>query len=140
MRAIKNKDTKPEILIRKALHARGLRFRLHVNALPGKPDIVLPKYKAVVFINGCFWHGHHCHLSITPKTRTEFWLSKISDNIGRDMITHRKLMDSGWRVAVIWECAIKGRNKKTLTELLNAFIDWLNDPESIGIELSGVNN
>jgi len=137
MRAIKNKNTQPEIRIRKALHASGLRFRLHIKTLPGNPDIVLPKYKTVVFINGCFWHGHHCHLSKTPKTRTEFWLAKISDNVSRDILFHQKLMDAGWRVAVIWECAIKGRSKQNLSSLISTFIEWLTDSESLGIELTG---
>lgn len=140
MRAIKNKNTKPEILIRKALHARGLRFRLHIKTLPGNPDIVLPKYKTVIFINGCFWHGHHCHLSKTPKTRTGFWLAKISDNVSRDILFHQKLLDAGWRVAVIWECAIKGRSKQDLPSLISTFIAWLTDSESLGIELTGVSN
>ena len=135
MRAIKNKDTRPEILIRKALHARGLRFRLHVKTLPGTPDIVLPKFRTVIFVNGCFWHGHRCHLSKTPKTRTEFWLSKISDNMSRDVLAYSKLSDAGWRTAVIWECGIKGGGKQKLNSLVDKFIEWLNEPDSQGIEL-----
>lgn len=138
MRAIKNKDTKPETLIRKALHAQGFRFRLHIKTLPGNPDIVLPKYKIAIFVNGCFWHGHHCHLSKTPKTRTEFWLTKISGTISRDALSQHMLMAAGWRVAVIWECAVKGRNKQPLQSLTNTFVEWLNDPKSQGIELSSL--
>ncbi|PRC94397.1 very short patch repair endonuclease [Solimicrobium silvestre] len=135
MRAIKNKDTKPEIIIRQALHARGLRFRLHVKTLPGTPDIVLPKFKTVVFVNGCFWHGHRCHLSKTPKTRTEFWLSKISANMSRDVLIYKKLSDAGWRIAVIWECGIKGCGNQKLNALISEFVEWLNDPKSLGFEL-----
>ena len=101
MSAIKGRDTKLEILIRKALHARGLRFRLHVKTMSGEPDIVLPRHKAVIFVNGCFWHGHHCHLSSTPKTRQEFWLSKISNNMSRDRLVHDQLLDAGWRLGVV---------------------------------------
>lgn len=137
MRAIKSKNTKPEILIRKALHARGFRFRLHVKTLSGSPDIVLLKYKTVIFVNGCFWHGHRCHLSKTPKTRTEFWLAKISDNMGRDMLSHEKLLATNWRVAIVWECAIKGRSRPVFDTLINNLVDWINDPQSRGIELAG---
>lgn len=137
MRAIKSKNTKPEILIRKALHARGFRFRLHMKTLPGSPDIVLPKYKTVIFVNGCFWHGHHCPLSKVPKTRSEFWLGKISDNMSRDMISHNRLLATDWRVAIVWECAIKGRSKQVLETLINNLAGWINDPQSRGIELTG---
>lgn len=137
MRAIRSKNTKPEILIRKALHARGFRFRLHMKSLPGSPDIVLPKYKTVIFVNGCFWHGHHCHLSKVPKTRTKFWLAKISDNICRDMLSHNKLLATDWRVAVVWECAIKGRSRQVFETLINNLVSWINDPRSRGIELAG---
>ena len=135
MRAIKSKDTKPEIFFRSSLHERGLRFRLHVRRLPGTPDIVLQKYKVVVFVNGCFWHGHRCHLSKIPKTRTEFWLSKISENMSRDVLVHNKLSEAGWRIGVIWECGIKHRSNQARTELIDEFVDWLNDPTSPGIEL-----
>lgn len=137
MRAIKSKNTKPELLIRKALHARGFRFRLHMKTLPGSPDIVLPKYKTVIFVNGCFWHGHHCHLSKVPKTRAEFWLAKISDNMSRDMISHNRLLATDWRVAIVWECAIKGRSKQVFEAFINNLVDWINDPQSWGIELAG---
>ena len=135
MRAIKSKDTKPEVLIRRSLHARGLRFRLHVKGLPGTPDIVLPKYKTVVFVNGCFWHGHRCHLSKTPKTRTEFWLSKISDNISRDVLVHNKLSAAGWRIAVFWECGVKSGSSQDVAKLIDKFVEWLDDEKSSGITL-----
>ncbi|MFZ6757603.1 very short patch repair endonuclease [Undibacterium sp. Ji50W] len=137
MRAIRSKDTGPEVIIRKALHASGFRYRLHTTNLPGSPDLVLPKYKAVIFVHGCFWHGHRCHLSKTPKTRTEFWLTKISANMSRDNTKHQQLMESNWRVAVIWECAIKGKMKLDSDYLLSELINWLRDSKSKSIELSG---
>jgi len=135
MRAIKSKGTKPEIVFRKALHRNGLRYRLHVKTLAGSPDIVLPKYKTLVFINGCFWHGHRCRFSKVPKTRPEFWLSKISDNISRDQIAHQKLTSAGWRIAVVWECAIRGKSEAQLNSCIGEFLAWLCEPHSQGIEL-----
>ena len=140
MSAIKSKNTKPELTIRKALHARGLRFRLHVKTLPGRPDIVLPRYKAVILVNGCFWHGHHCHLSSTPKTRQEFWLGKISNSMSRDRLVHDQLLDAGWRLGIVWECAIKGRTRQTLDSVIDELEDWLHDPTTLGIEISGKAN
>ncbi|MDC4713936.1 DNA mismatch endonuclease Vsr, partial [Acinetobacter baumannii] len=106
MASIKGRDTKPEILIRKLLHKRGFRFRLHVKELPGKPDVVLKKYKAVIFINGCFWHGHKdCHLFKLPATRTDFWEEKINKNQLNDTKTIKLLLDNDWRVCVVWECS-----------------------------------
>lgn len=137
MRAIKSKDTKPEMVIRKALHARGLRFRLHAKHLPGSPDIVFPRFKAVIFINGCFWHGHHCHLSSTPKTRQEFWLGKISNNMNRDRLTQGHLLNAGWRLGVVWECAIVGRTKHKFDAVIDELENWLYDPAILGIEISG---
>jgi DNA mismatch endonuclease (patch repair protein) len=138
MRSIKSKDTKPELLVRKALHARGLRFRLHVKSLPGRPDLVLPRYKAVIFVNGCFWHGHRCRLSSTPKTRTTFWLGKISTNMNRDRYTHGQLLDAGWRLAVVWECALVGRHRMPLEDCIDQLVAWIKDPRALGIELEGV--
>jgi DNA mismatch endonuclease, patch repair protein len=108
MRAIKSANTRPEILVRKALHAAGFRFRLHSKNLPGKPDIVLPKYRTVIFVHGCFWHGHDCKYFKAPKTRTEFWLNKIAKNKRRDKINADKLIELGWRVLVVWECDTRG--------------------------------
>ncbi len=137
MSAIKSKNTKPELLIRKALHARGLRYRLHVKNLPGSPDIVFARYKAVIFVNGCFWHGHHCHLSSTPKTREEFWLGKISNNMTRDRLVHDQIRSTGSRLGVVWECAVKGRTRNTLDSVIDELENWLCDPSSRGIEISG---
>ena len=108
MSRIKNKDTKPEILIRQFLHKNGFRYRLHVKNLPGKPDIVLPKYKVIIFINGCFWHGHNdCKYYKIPKTRTEWWLNKINTNINNDIKAVNGLIELGWKIITIWECEIK---------------------------------
>lgn len=107
MRAIRNRDTKPELLIRKAMHARGYRYRLGGAGLPGHPDIVLPRYKAAIFIHGCFWHGHNCKYFKTPATRTEFWVNKIKKNRERDQRSACLLKDKSWSVITIWECSLK---------------------------------
>ena len=108
MSQIKGKDTKPELLVRKYLHAHGLRYRLHTTGLPGKPDIVLPKYKTVVFVHGCFWHRHEgCRYFVVPKTRTEFWMNKIGRNVANDEKQMTALTAAGWRVLTIWECELK---------------------------------
>lgn len=125
MSGIRGKDTKPEITIRSGLHALGFRFRLHVKNLPGKPDLVLPKWNAVILINGCFWHGHDCHLFKWPKTRKKFWKDKIEGTRKRDERNAQALEDAGWRVLTIWECATKGKNKKDLARLLKSVSSWL---------------
>lgn len=107
MRAVRGADTKPEIEVRRLLHRLGYRFRLRRADLPGKPDIVLPRHKTVVFVHGCFWHRHDCKRATIPKTRTEFWTSKLSANAERDARVIHKLKTMGWRVAVIWECETK---------------------------------
>lgn len=111
MSRIKGKNTKPEILVRKFLHSKGYRFRLHDKKLPGKPDIVLPKYKTVIFVHGCFWHGHkNCRYFVVPKTRTEWWLEKIEGNKKRDKQKFRELRKLGWKTVLIWQCKIKKFN------------------------------
>lgn len=108
MSRIKNRDTKPEMIVRSALHKLGYRFRLHCRTLPGKPDIVLAKHKTVIFVNGCFWHRHeNCKFAYSPKTRTDFWLQKFHENINRDAQVKLSLENAGWRVLVIWECQTK---------------------------------
>tara|TARA_Y100001972_G_scaffold129213_1_gene195277 strand:+ start:4949 stop:5380 length:432 start_codon:yes stop_codon:yes gene_type:complete len=108
MSQIKGKNTKPEILVRKILHSNGFRYRLHVNDLPGKPDIVLPKYKTVIFVHGCFWHGHKdCKYFVKPKTNTDWWLNKISKNIENDKKNVQILKYNGWEVIILWECELK---------------------------------
>lgn len=107
MSGIRGKDTKPEWLVRRYLHARGLRFRLHVRDLPGKPDLVFPKYRTVVFVHGCFWHRHTgCKYATIPSTRTDFWTNKLSDNVERDQYQYDALAGLGWRVLVVWECEL----------------------------------
>ena len=108
MAAIKSKNTKPEIAVRKLLHSLGYRFRLHRKDLPGSPDIVLPKYKTVIFVHGCFWHRHKgCKYKTTPKTRKEFWENKFNENIKRDKNNFKELKKLNWKVLVIWECQLK---------------------------------
>lgn len=108
MSAVKNKDTLPELRVRRALHAMGYRFRLHCKDLPGKPDIVLPKYKLCIFVNGCFWHQHPgCGRATVPTSNREFWGKKLSGNIERDKKNGRELRLLGWRVCIIWECETK---------------------------------
>ncbi len=107
MGRIKSKDTKPELIVRSFLHSKGLRFRLHVKNLPGKPDLVFPKYKVVVEVLGCFWHRHEgCIDCSIPKTNTEYWISKFEKNVSRDLLNRKKLTDLGWRVIIIWDCEL----------------------------------
>jgi len=108
MSRIRGRDTKPEMLIRRGLHARGLRYRLHDRRLPGRPDLVFPKYHTAVFIHGCFWHAHGCTLSKLPATRQDFWKEKLEGNAARDRKAIAALQAAGWRVLVIWECALRG--------------------------------
>ena len=118
MAGIRSKNTKPEVHVRKLLHAMGFRFRLHRKDLPGHPDIVLPKYRTAIFVNGCYWHGHeNCRLFRLPKSRTEFWTKKISANRERDACNFNKLTAYGWRIIVIWECAIPPKVRKDLPDL-----------------------
>lgn len=120
MSHIRSKNTKPEQLVRQALWHNGFRYRLHVKSLPGKPDIVLPKYRTVIFINGCFWHGHEgCRYYVIPKTNTSFWQDKITSNKARDVRDGSALKESGWRVVTIWECELKkGVIEGTIERLL----------------------
>ena len=121
MSRIRSKDTRPEMLVRRFLHKNGFRYRLHVKNLPGKPDIVLPKYKTVIFIHGCFWHGHEgCKYFVVPKTRTEWWLNKIRGNTENDANSESLLTDTGWKIIKIWECELKKQFvDKTLQNLLS---------------------
>lgn len=108
MSMIRGKNTKPEIIVRKFLHSKGFRFRLHRKDLPGKPDIVLPKYKTVIFIHGCFWHGHkNCKYFVVPKTRTKWWLNKIDGNKQVDKRNNFKLKKAGWKIITLWTCQLK---------------------------------
>lgn len=136
MAGIGSSNTKPEIVLRRALHALGFRFRLHDRKLPGTPDIVLPRYRAVVFVHGCFWHGHDCHLFKWPSTRPDFWKSKISKNREIDDRATQKLVAAGWRQAVVWECAIKGRTRVPLDEIASSIGDWLRSTDD-NLEIKG---
>lgn len=121
MSQIKGRDTKPEILVRKYLFACGFRYRLYSKKLPGCPDIVLPKYKTIILINGCFWHGHEgCQYFVLPKTRTDFWLNKINTNIQNDKKNTVQLETMGWYVITVWECELKkAKREETLSVLVN---------------------
>ena len=120
MSKIRSKDTKPELALRKALFARGFRYRVNDTKLPGKPDIVLPKYKTVIFLHGCFWHKHEgCKYAYTPKTNTEFWVDKITSNSERDKINLQKLTDLFWNVIIVWECEIRHTYKHNLKPLID---------------------
>lgn len=111
MRAIRQKDTKPELAVRKLLHALGFRFRLHRRDLPGKPDIVLPRHNAVVFVHGCFWHQHQgCRISNVPRSRTDYWLPKLARTVQRDASAIQSLESRGWRTLVVWECELGDLN------------------------------
>ena len=130
MAGIGSRNTKPELEIRSILHQRGFRFRLHRPDLPGKPDIVFPKYQAVILVHGCFWHGHGCHLFQWPKTREDFWRKKIGSNIMRDRKQFSALRKAGWRVATIWECALKGRYRLSVETIADTCAEWLLSNES----------
>ena len=129
MASVRSRDTKPEMMIRKALHASGLRYRLNVRDLPGKPDIVLPRHQTVVFVHGCFWHRHECDLFRWPESRTEFWRDKLNANAARDMTAVEALEKAGWRRAVIWECELKGRKKRNFQDTMQRLIAWIKSDE-----------
>ncbi len=135
MAGIRSTNTSPEMLLRRGLHALGWRYRLHGSGLAGRPDLVFTSRRAVIFANGCFWHGHDCHLFKWPKTREEFWRAKITGNIGRDARVRDALHDARWRIADVWECALKGRERLPLEEVLaqcDAFLRSDVDRISIG--------
>ncbi|MTH60028.1 very short patch repair endonuclease [Paracoccus litorisediminis] len=135
MAGIRGKDTKPELVLRRSLHALGFRYRLHVKGVPGKPDIVMPKYNAVIFVHGCFWHRHRgCRYTTTPSTRRDFWTAKFDTNVARDIVVRSALSQAGWRVATVWECALQTEaGAKVARDIVAA---WLHDscPE---IEVGG---
>lgn len=133
MAGIRSKNTKPELALRFSLHAAGFRYRLRAKAILGKPDIVMPKYKAVIFVHGCFWHRHQgCRYSTTPSTRPDFWQTKFDGNVARDRAVRTALLKAGWRVATVWECGLRTETGVAATrEILAA---WLHGIEA-GIEL-----
>lgn len=136
MAGIRSKNTKPELIVRQGLHRLGFRFRLHDSRLPGKPDLVLRKHRAVIFTHGCFWHGHECHLFRVPSTRTDFWLAKISRNKEVDERVGAALLKEGWRIAVIWECALKGKTRLSLDAVMANCSQWLRS-DSPELEIRG---
>jgi DNA mismatch endonuclease (patch repair protein) len=135
MSGIKSKNTLPELSLRKKLHHVGFRYRINVKNLPGKPDIVFRKYNSVIFVNGCFWHGHECDLFKWPKTRPEFWRKKIESNIKNDEKTLHKLQVAGWRVCIVWECSLKGK-RKDLLKVTKKVDYWLRSKVRF-LEISG---
>ena len=136
MAGIRGKNTKPELQLRHGLHRRGFRFRLHPADLPGKPDLVFPKHRAVLFAHGCFWHGHDCHLFKWPQSRPDFWKMKIERNVERDREVQRALTSLGWRVGTVWECAMKGRGRLPAVKMLDQCVNWLLS-ESQNLEIAG---
>lgn len=136
MSRVRGRDTKPEMLLRRGLHAAGLRYRLHVRDLPGRPDMAFPARRAVVLVHGCFWHGHGCPLFHLPATRPEFWAAKIAGNRARDARAVAELRAADWRVLTVWECALRGPGRRPLEEILGCARQFLagTDPKR---ELSG---
>jgi DNA mismatch endonuclease (patch repair protein) len=133
MAGIGGKNTRPELIIRRGLHALGFRFRLHDAALPGKPDLVLPRWRAVIQVHGCFWHGHDCALFRWPGTREDFWRRKINRNVERDREVEAALDRAGWRVLTVWECALKGRERIGAQRAIGAAADWLRTGAASGV-------
>jgi DNA mismatch endonuclease, patch repair protein len=126
MAGIRGKNTRPELLLRRGLHGHGFRFRLHVAGLPGRPDLCLRKYNAVIFVHGCFWHRHEsCRYATYPKSREEFWLSKFAANVARDARDRQLLTEQGWRVAVVWECCFR----TDPTTAIDATAEWLHSSQ-----------
>ena len=144
MASVRASGTKPELLVRRVLLAEGYRYRLGENyrklgsKLPGKPDIVLPGRKAVIFVHGCFWHRHDCHLFVWPKTRIKFWETKLNGNHERDAEQQSALLEAGWRVAVVWECALKGSKKLEEVELAAKLTSWIERLDWRRLEIFGL--
>lgn len=139
MSGIRGKDTKPEPVIRQGLHALGFRYRLHDRNLPGRPDLVLPRRRAVIQIHGCFWHGHDCPLFRWPQTRQEFWRAKIGRNVERDREVNEALDREGWRVLTVWECALKGRGRIGADATVTRAAAWLRSEARTG-EIRGTDS
>ncbi|GAM11344.1 putative very short patch repair endonuclease [Geobacter sp. OR-1] len=128
MSGIKGKNTKLEILVRRGLFSRRMRFRLHVTKLPGKPDLVFAKYRTVVFVNGCFWHGHNCSLFRLPSTNSDFWKQKIQKNRENDAKHKKQLAETGWKTITIWECTVRGKKQEVVTQVLDALAEMISQP------------
>jgi DNA mismatch endonuclease (patch repair protein) len=136
MAGIRGKNTKPELLVRRGLHALGFRFRLHDRAMPGSPDLVLPRWRAVIFVHGCFWHAHECALFRWPGTRQDFWRNKIGSNCERDSKVEAALDLAGWRVLKIWECSMKGPDRIGIDAVVSRAAEWLRS-DSVRGEIKG---
>jgi DNA mismatch endonuclease (patch repair protein) len=132
MRAIKSKNTKPEVLVRSLLHRAGFRFRLNRRDLPGRPDLVLPKYRAAIFVNGCFWHGHDCRHFKLPRSNEDFWSLKIESNRQRDSRTASLLQTKGWRHLTVWECATRGHHPAALIQMISNWLQSVHNVSAIG--------
>ena len=132
MGRIRSIDTKPELLVRKYLHSNGFRYRLHSHILPGKPDIVLSKYKAIIQVNGCFWHNHGCKYMRIPLSNSLYWETKLKRNSDRDDYNNNLLMELGWRVLIVWECAIKYASKDGLKKALEEIESWIKSDAEYG--------
>jgi DNA mismatch endonuclease (patch repair protein) len=139
MSRIRGRDTKPEMVIRQGLHARGLRYRLHDRKLPGRPDLVFTRDRAVIFVHGCFWHVHGCALSKLPATRQDFWRTKLEGNAGRDRRAFDALQAAGWRVLVIWECALRGPARWANADVLDAASSFIQRAVPSLLEIAGKN-
>ncbi len=140
MAGIRSKDTGPELEIRKKLFAKRFRYRLHDRRLPGKPDIVLPRYGAVIFFHGCFWHAHDCHLFRLPSSRVAFWEKKLLRNAEKDRESRDELKELGWRIMTIWECSFRGPGKKRDKEIdaiIATAVQWLQSGKNDDIEVRG---
>lgn len=138
MSGIRGFDTKPELFLRKGLHARGFRFRLHERKLPGSPDLVFKRYRAVLFAHGCFWHGHNCPLFKWPKNRADFWREKINRNRRNDNRVETNLTKENWRCGVVWECALRGPTRLAAPQVLDECANWILS-DTMRLEIAGRN-
>ncbi|MCK1289378.1 very short patch repair endonuclease [Bradyrhizobium sp. 30] len=136
MSGIRSTGTKPEMILRRGLHQAGFRYRLHARNLPGRPDLVFPRYHAVIFAHGCFWHGHDCHLFKWPSTRPEFWQTKIARNRTVDARSEAALEEQGWRIGIVWECAVKGRFREPQDRVIASCAQWLRSGQN-NLEIRG---
>jgi DNA mismatch endonuclease (patch repair protein) len=132
MASVGQKNTGAEIVLRSALHHVGLRYRLHDRSLPGSPDLVFPRFHAAVFVHGCYWHSHGCYRSTIPKSRTQFWTDKFDANRSRDERNVYLLLDNGWRVLTVWECALRGKTAQPCSAVAEAVKAWLKSSEQVG--------
>lgn len=139
MGAIKSSNTLPEIYIRKLLHSEGFRYRINKKSLPGKPDIVLARYKTIVFIHGCFWHKHSCYLGTTPKSNVDFWIKKLDSNVIRDRQNIHSLLEARWKVIIIWGCAIKGKHKLPESTMKSLLFSYIRDSSKGKVEIDSNN-